>query len=69
MGFKAATTKPKSVNWKRYIDGVEIKPSMYVGKNGKSVIGGSVDGEVILDKDGNAIPFGQIQHTSIAHQK
>ena len=51
MGFKAATTKPKSVNWKRYIDGVEIKPSMYVGKNGKSVIGGSVDGEVILDKD------------------
>jgi hypothetical protein len=42
---------------------------MYVGKNGKGIIGGAINGDVILDKDGNAIPFRSIQHTTIAHSK
>jgi len=26
---------------------------------------GSVDGEIVMDSDGNAIPYRSIQHTSI----
>ena len=69
MAFKPQTQQPKSFNWKRYMDEVEIKPSMYIGKNGKGIIGGAINGDVILDKDGNAIPFRSIQHTTIAHSK
>jgi hypothetical protein len=66
MGFKPTNKVPKSINYKRYIDGVEIKPSMFVGKNGKGVIGGALNGDIVLDNDGNAVPFGRVQHTEIA---
>lgn len=63
-GFKA-TRGTKSHNWKRMLNGVEIKPCLYCGKNGKQLMAGSVNGEIVFDTDGNAIPFRSIQHTSI----
>tara|TARA_B100000989_G_scaffold207621_1_gene157351 strand:- start:4972 stop:5172 length:201 start_codon:yes stop_codon:yes gene_type:complete len=63
-GFKA-TRGQKSHNWKRMLNGVEIKPCLFVNSNGKKMLSGSVDGEVIKDSDGNALPFRSIQHTSM----
>ena len=63
-GFKAKRGQ-KSHNWKRMLNGIEIKPCLYCGKNGKQLMAGSVDGEIVRDSDGNAIPYRSIQHTSI----
>ena len=46
--------------FKKYKDNVEIKPCKFYSSNGSSVITGAVDGEVILDKHGKPIPWGQI---------
>ena len=50
-GFKA-TRGQKSHNWKRMLNGIEIKPCLYCGKNGKQLMAGSVDGEIVMDSDG-----------------
>ena len=64
-GFKA-TRGQRTHNWKRMLNGVEIKPCLYVGQNGKKIMGGSVDGEMIFDENGKVIPFRSIQHDSLA---
>ena len=48
------------------LNGVEIKPCMYVNSNGKKTMGGSVDGEIIKDQNGKVVPFRAIQHDSLA---
>ena len=61
-GMRPAVVKQKPANWKRLIDDVEIKPCLFVSSVGRKVMGGSVDGELIVDESGKAIPFGQIKH-------
>ncbi len=65
MGFKPATKQPKPANHKRGINGVEIKPTLFFHKNGKKVLAGSLDGEIITDDKGNVLPFAHIKHTEI----
>ena len=43
-GYKVASNKAKPKNWKRAIDGVEIKPTLFVHSGGRRVMGGSVNG-------------------------
>jgi len=63
-GFKA-TRGQRTHNWKRMLNGIEIKPCMYVNENGKKTMAGSVDGEVIRDSNGKVLPYRSIQHTSM----
>ena len=49
-----------SANWKRFRGDSEIKPCRYVGHNGKQLLAGVVDGEIILDSAGAPIPFHNI---------
>lgn len=58
-----AVKKSKGIishNWKKYINDVEVKPTRFVHAGGRSVMGGSVDGEMVLDNDGKVIPFHNI---------
>ena len=48
-----------SQNKKRMYEGKEVKPVMY-SKRGEKKMVGSVDGELILDKLGQPIPFKQL---------
>lgn len=64
-GYKVASGKPKPINWKRAINGVEIKPCMFVFAGGRRVMAGSVNGEVVMDENGKPIPFHAIQHTEL----
>lgn len=48
-----------SQNKKRMYEGKEIKPVMYSTRGEKKMVG-SVDGELILDKLGQPIPFKQL---------
>ena len=50
----------KSANWKRFRGDSEIKPCRYVGHNGKKLLAGSVDGELIVNDNGTPIPFHNI---------
>lgn len=50
----------KSENHKRYYNGHEIKPTMFVNTNGKQKLCGTADGELIVDPEGKAIPFRNI---------
>ncbi len=50
----------KSANWKRFRGDSEIKPCRYVGHNGKQLLAGVVDGEIILDSAGAPITFHNI---------
>ena len=50
----------KSANWKRFRGDSEIKPCRYVGHNGKQLLAGSVDGELIVNDNGTPIPFHNI---------
>ncbi len=43
-------------NWKRYKDGVEIKPCKLYHSNGSLMVG-AIDGEVVVDNSGKPIPF------------
>lgn len=63
-GHKSSAGKPKPKNYKRAIDGVEIKPTMHYGARGK-MLGGSLNGEMIVDENGKPIPFAAIKHTEI----
>jgi len=48
-----------SQNRKRMYEGKEVKPVMYSTRGEKKMVG-SVDGELILDKLGQPIPFKQL---------
>lgn len=48
-----------SQNKKRMYEGKEVKPVMYSVRGKKKMVG-SVDGELILDKLGQPIPFKQL---------
>ena len=50
----------KSANWERFRGDSEIKPCRYVGHNGKQLLAGSVDGELIVNDNGTPIPFHNI---------
>ncbi len=64
-GFKA-TRGQRTHNWKKMLNGVEIKPCLFVSTNGKKIMGGSVDGEMVVDENGKVLPFRSIQHDSLA---
>ena len=64
-GYKAASGKAKPKNWKRAINGEEIKPTLFVTSSGRRVMGGSVNGEIVLDDTGKPVPFRAIQHTEL----
>jgi hypothetical protein len=65
MGFKPATKVQKPLNLKRSLDGIEIKPTLFISKNGKKKMAGSIDGEIIVDKDGKVLPLHHIRHNGI----
>ncbi len=50
----------KSANWKRFRGDSEIKPCRYVGRNGKQMLAGSINGDVVFDDQGAPIPFHNI---------
>lgn len=50
----------KTVHHKKMRDGVEVKPCKYYRLTGGAIMGGMVDGEPIMDQDGNPIPWRQI---------
>lgn len=64
-GYKVANKQAKPKNWKRAINGVEIRPCLFVHSGGRRVMGGSVNGEVVMDESGNPVPFHAIQHTEL----
>jgi len=65
MGYKAPSKTPKPQNIKRTINGIELKPCLYVSSNGKQYMSGSIDGVVVVDKDGKALPLNHIKTTGI----
>ena len=46
-------------NYKKYKDGIEIKPSRYYQANCNLMVG-SIVGEIIKDSQGNPIPWGHL---------
>lgn len=54
------TSGEKSHNFKKYINDVEVKPTRFVHFGGRSIMGGSVDGEIVTDEKGKVIPFHNI---------
>ena len=48
-----------SPNYRKYKDGIEIKPSKYFHAHGSLMVG-SIDGEVIVVTQGKPIPYGQL---------
>jgi len=58
-----ATKKTRGIishNFKKYIGENEVKPTLFVWAGGKSKMGGSIDGEMIRDDEGNIVPFHNI---------
>ena len=49
-----------SHNYKRYINGVEVKPTLYT-MGSKSRMAGTVDGELVRDSKGAVVPFHNIE--------
>ena len=49
-----------SHNFKKFINDVEVKPTLFVYAGGKNRLGGSVDGEMVVDEKGEVIPFHNI---------
>jgi len=49
-----------SVQHKRYYKGEEVKPVKYYSSNGRSIMTGSVNDEIIRYPDGRPIPFKNI---------
>lgn len=49
-----------SPNYKRTINGEEVKPTLYVSGNGKKRMCGTVNGEIVRDNNGYALPFQSI---------
>ena len=47
-------------NYKRYVNGVEVKPTLYTTSS-KSRMAGAVDGELVRDVKGNVVPFHNIE--------
>lgn len=64
-GFKPASRTPKSPNHKRTLDGVEIKPTLFVSSRGKKRMAGSIDGEIIVDKNGEVVSLKHIVHNGM----
>jgi len=65
MGYKAPSKTPKPSNIKRTINEIELKPCLYVSSTGKQYMSGTLNGEIIVDKKGKAIPFQHIKTTGI----
>jgi hypothetical protein len=65
MGFKPASSVLKPKDYKRCIDGIVIKPTLFVSKSGKQMMAGSIDGEIIVDKDGKVLPLHHVKHNGI----
>lgn len=65
MGFKPASRVPKPANHKRSVNGIEIKPTLFIHKNGKKLMAGSIDGELVTDSKGKVLPLAEIKHTEI----
>ena len=49
-----------SENRKRYYQGHELKPTMFVNTNGKQKLCGSANGELRVDSEGKPVPFRSI---------
>jgi len=47
-------------NYKRYVNGVEVKPTLYTTSS-KSRMAGTVDGELVRDSKGAVVPFHNIE--------
>ena len=47
-------------NYKRYVNGVEVKPTLYTTSS-KSRMAGTVDGELVRDSKSNVVPFHNIE--------
>ena len=47
-------------NYKRYVNGVEVKPTLYT-MGSKSRMAGTVDGELVRDSAGAVVPFHNIE--------
>ena len=50
----------KSENYKRYYNGHEIKPTMFVNTHGKQKLCGTANDELIVESEGNPVPFRNI---------
>lgn len=49
-----------SHNFKKFINDIEVKPTKFVYHGGRNIMGGSVDGEMVVDEKGDVIPFHNI---------
>ena len=58
-GYKA-NRNTVHVQRKRYYNGVEVKPTRYYGAHNKGTMCGHVDGELVRDATGRAIPWHSI---------
>lgn len=58
-GYKA-NRNTAHVQHKRYWNGVEVKPTLYTNSRGKSVMSGSVNGELVRDATGRVLPWHSI---------
>ncbi|MAS63615.1 MAG: hypothetical protein CL815_00110 [Coraliomargarita sp.] len=47
---------------KKMRDGTEVKPCKYYKQTGSAIMGGSINGEPILDQEGNPIPWSKIEY-------
>ena len=50
-----------SHNGKRYINGVEVKPTKYYSASTSGVMAGTVDGELVRDSKGAVVPLHNIE--------
>lgn len=48
-------------NWKRYVNGVEVKPCKYANGSTGMLLAGTVDGELVRDSKGAVVPFHNIE--------
>jgi len=64
-GYKAPTGRPKPRNIKRTWHGKEIKPTLYVNSNGRKMMAGTINGEIVTDEQGKVLPLGSVKSDGI----